>query len=281
MDTKNKINPLWIITSPRSGSTYLCNLLNRLIIKKPDEYSNFAEHYNPCLYEKSFYTRLIFREVGNILEDDEFKEKSVPEKVRTIFKKLDYNDSRYKRIYTRRIINKKAYPKYNKLFPHIIPDKKFFPKLISHYPDIKFIHLVRKNIFEQTASYCLSINSGLFSFYHLDEKTIGEYLSSHFNISTKEIEDKYQFIKNDANQAAEYAKYFQELDCPVHTVYYEDLCENLHKTLMGIFDFISYDEYDKNTLRREINKIRRTNISKVVTHPQKKDYVDKIKRIVS
>ncbi len=250
-------DPIWIITCPRSGSTYLSNILNKIILG--NNVSNklfFAEHYNPDNY-LSYYHKKIFYDIYDNI--DLVKKKS----------KKDHFLEKYNKI----IIDKKLYPKYNKLFFCHIPKwkKSDFIDVKNSLPRLKCIHLIRKDIYNQTISFYFAekINKWIF----IDNNN-EKYLKEKIEFNEKHIIQLY----NDSLRNKQQCYYkIESLNCPYHTVYYEDLCENLDIELCKICEFLSID---KSKISLIHSKEFENKCPKIITHPLKHKYVEKLRKLI-
>ena len=138
-----EIPPCWILSTPRSGSSLLCELLNKTNLFNPI----FVEYYNDQ-YCKNLY---------NIATNYKFK-------------------------------------KYNKMmrYPLQISNiscKIFYTNLVNKFSNIRFIHLVRTNIFKQALSLFFSSKTRIW-LYNINN--IHDYRDIPYNYS--EILESYNFL---------------------------------------------------------------------------------------
>lgn len=286
-DQKDQIDPLWILTSPRSGSTFLGETLNNLLIENKNNRFIFMEHFNIFLWNNSYYSNLIFKDYIDKFNKTskwyfDLKVKSIADSARfqsDIINEIT-SDRSFSENRNKRIINKKFIPKYNKVFPSQLFKKEDFKYIKKYYSNIKFIQLIRKDILEQTISQYLAELSGIYVFYDLRKEKINEYMSTEFQFDLKKVLNIYKHFEKERKSCIEYFEYLKYLGCPIHKVFYEDLRDSLEDELYKIYDFLSLSQEYKNKICPYIENIKKNKTSRIVVHPQKKKFLNMLRNSI-
>jgi len=210
--SKYSIDPVWILSEARTGSTFLSNTLNETKFFNPI----FKEYFHDDKMNKFFRDKELL---------------------------LHFNSK---------------WPKFAKMHgTHFANIRKSFPilKIKKLIPNLKFIHLRRKNLVKQAISL------------YFCSKT------KYFIVKNKKDLNKYKKIKvdyNEENILNIYNKMIFRFNFwkPILTnqnyidVYYEDLIDNPKKTFLKIFKFIGIEMPDNLNTKSTL----------VQSHPLKKVY---------
>ena len=134
-------------------------------------------------------------------------------------------------------------------------DNKNIHEINKIFPDIKFIHLRRKNIIDQAISHYISHATQKYVIF--DKKELKEFQNININFDAKEIYRLYKNIKKNYDAWLPFLSHQKYID-----VYYEDLVRNSKEIFDEIMKFIGIENTDGLTFESYTYKQK---------HPQKDD----------
>ena len=230
-----KISPCWILCYPRTGSSYLCELLNKTML--------FPFYNNSSISRSDYFLK---KDNGRAFDE-----------------------------WLRLFQNKKSFldniPNFLKAINH-----QFFDlcndcdisQIKKTLPNIKFIHLHRKNKINQAVSLFLAEELDA---YHIFTK------NSLFKHNDTKINCNYQKLINCYKKTKEYKSWCGFLKNENYLeVYYESFLENPNLVLSNIFKFLNLPQINFEDSIKNANKF----ILKT-SHPQKKEFEDWLENYVN
>lgn len=143
------ITPCWILCTPRTGSSYLCEILNNL------KYFPTYDSIYPDLFNN--------HSIGPLKSDRSFGE--------------------WLRLYTLELFQKYP-PIYTKAINHQFNRILTLDLTVEILPNIKFIILKRRNVINHTSSYYMAKKLNQYHVYN--SKMLNQYQKSKTNINTSE-----------------------------------------------------------------------------------------------
>jgi LPS sulfotransferase NodH len=163
--------------------------------------------------------------------------------------------------------------KHNKLMICRIRDvshKKLYRKITKSFPDIKFIHLIRKDIAKQAVSRHLCIGTHIWS---VNAENIKEYGLKDVPYDYDEILSHYLSLRD--NHMWNIDSAFLSEPERIFTVYYEDLIADIQPGMHKIFKFLGIKDKRKwQKIYQEISKTKQI----PTPNPKKKEYYDRFIR---
>jgi len=278
----------WIITSPRTGSTYLCDVLNSVL----PQYKNieFMEHFTHTP-GGSYYTRKIFNDTW-----EKLKKKGITQYNHGYSLNLKYQKE-VRKIFINKEMNyfldnpnEPLLPTRNKMMSNVlewfgfnsqnkedyrkIDFKKIHDKIENKIPNIKYIHLVRKDMIAQSVSLYHAESSGIFTSKEI-EKINPSYAEDIIPFNFHKIMEKYEGI-NHLKTLCDL--FFDSISKEQYmTVFYEDLRDSFDDEIIKIGKFLNYkidlEEVKKKnktypTTKKE-NELHRRLFKEVLTEKEK------------
>lgn len=218
------MKPLWILTTPRCGSTYLCDILNntKLFDIKIKENFNFKSETKNQIVK---YTKVHFYQL------------------------IECNKSK------------------------INPEQNF--------PDIKYVRIIRKDLFRQAISDYCARKSMCWQVTNLDNSFEGDfnyitlprkkYLEIKFNWDEKLAVSIYEKLVEDNKSWDNFLVNRSYL-----IVDYDDVVNNTKKTIKNIFNYIDC-EISENLILKSIKKCKTVEVN----HPNYDYFVEKLKNKIA
>lgn len=222
--------PCWILCSPRTGSSLLCSLLNSTQLFDQFLMKGTTEQKGPCQSIQGS----AFNEWLRLYPD----ETSLYEKPPKCLKALDHQ--------------------LFHLSPSATPER-----LRCVLPEIVFVKLSRRNLFEQAVSECIAKETKMYHAY--DDEMLLKHKKKIVQAEDKKLLYSYENVKKDS---------WKNFEKHIHLeVFYEDLCSDPIGVIRDITSLMGINFQEKifsgnsGVLRME--------------HPQSRSLTERLKKIVA
>jgi len=236
LDSKNlSLDPYacWILASPRSGSTYLCHLLNQAIPK----YKNisFTEHFG---IENNSYYSLIHKDTHDKLKlNYEYLSVEYRDEFRKLLRNvnIDYYFNNQYSFPTRNKFMIHHLTWINNTYKNMVNNyKSIYNKISNKIPNIKYINIVRKNTIAQS----VSLYHADFSKVYLSFQFYKSYHEKVIPFNFEEIFKSYSYLKQSQGKWKDFILQIPEEK--YITVFYEDLRNNPKNEISRIGKFLNF-----------------------------------------
>jgi LPS sulfotransferase NodH len=163
------------------------------------------------------------------------------------------------------------FPRYNKLMRYMLWGKDYqaiYSQLTLAFPDIRFVHLVRKDVVKQAVSKYFSIQTGM---WYLNKGNYDKYQELHVPYSY----DKILMHLKITERENDWSGVFLSEPERIFTVYYEDLVSNTQVVMSMVADFIGFSgDFDWELIYKNVSETRQI----VNSHPKKQEYLERFLR---
>lgn len=254
----------WILCHPRSGSTYLCDLLNN---------TNLFENYeDPRLKDKigPIQRGLAFNEWLRIFSNYHDLCKNPPSYCKAIYHQ--YIEVMGDMPFEKRRKPDHCYSNIDKNIESFVQEKFKINAIQSLFLNIRFV-LLKRDIFEQTVSTYIARQTQKYHIY--TEQELNNYMHTNININDFEILSVYEEMESlQSSLNSLICRNTEYID-----VNYADLMSRPAYVLDAILGFIKMPQSGKiieNSLRITQEKMRTFSMKR----PESKNIIDRLKSMV-
>lgn len=250
----------WILCLPRTGSSYLCELLNNTNVFPIFEDPRLKDNIGPIQKDRAFNEWLrIFSSYHDLCQNPPACCKAIYHQYIEVMGEIPSQKRRKPDA---------SYLPLNKNKESFVIDKFKLNAIQSLFTNIKFIHL-KRNILEQTVSTYFARKTLKYHIY--DENHLKKYLN-------ESIEINYKIILEIYDELISLEKSWENLFCrnnKILDVDYEDLTNHPAETLEKILKFLGIDT---STIEESITITKNAKRIHKMTRPESKQLMQELSK---
>lgn len=254
----------WILCLPRSGSTFLCDLLNHTRKFQEFEDRRLKNNVGPIQRGRAFNEWLrIFENYHDLCFNPPSCCKAIYHQYIEVMSGVPISQRR----------SVENYCSINHERESFVKNKHRLNSIQSLFTSIKFLNL-KRDVFEQTVSTYFARQTKKYHIY--SEKEASEYFESSIRVDDNELIRTYEeiYFFQDA---------WEKMICRnnvIKEIYYEDLIQSPSRVILEVLDFLEASELNEQISKNAVVNFNREGRIIRMTRPESKKIISRLKSIL-